>query len=85
MDESVFDIEGAVTYLTQALYHSNREGEEVTAEAKMEVRRNLARALLLSGDVTAAQKELQNILEATPHDFGIAFLLKDVMEKVSLY
>jgi hypothetical protein len=84
MDEAVFDMEGAITYLNQALYHGTRKGEEVTDGARMEVRRNLARALLLSGNLSGAEEELETIIKTTPYDFGIAFLVRDIAEKVSI-
>lgn len=82
MDEAVFDIGAAVTFLDQALYRGTRKGEEVTEGARMEVRRNLAKALLLSGNVSAARVELETVIKTTPYDFGIAFLLRNIAEKV---
>ena len=82
LDPAVFDIDGAVRFLSDALYRSSRASEEVTEAAKVEVRRHLARALLQSGNVSSAVNELETLLRATPHDFAIAFMFQDVMEKV---
>jgi hypothetical protein len=82
LDPHIARPDDAIEFLTNAIYRNASQDPEATPESILSCRRQLARALMQQERYLDAHRELLTILQMTPHDFGIAYLLEEVSRHV---
>lgn len=81
LDTAVFDPNAALPYLYSAVHGNASHDASASSDEKIAAQRDLARAYAAAGQVTNAQRELLQLLQRQPADFGIAFILRETLSE----